>query len=110
MLLACLAASPVAAAPAIDARCDDSSEALLDAATAELNARPASTGDEALEGHLLEQRLDAATRSVFADDEAKATEDAEEAAADAPPAEAGGPAASEQEPSPFRRPMYRRDI
>ena len=57
----------------------------------------------------LERRIEAAARSVFADDEAEEPE-TEEAAAEEPPAEAGGPTVSGQEPSPIRRQMYRRDI
>ena len=109
LLLACLPALPVLAAPIFDARCDESSAPNLEVAVADLNARPASSTEEALQGHLLEQRIEAAARSVFADDEAEETE-TEEAPAESPPAEAGGPTASEQEPSPFRRQMYRRDI
>jgi hypothetical protein len=110
LLLAFLAAPPAIASPGIDTRCDESSEAILDAPPAELSARPVSSGDEDLKGHILEQRLEAATRSVFADDEAEAAEPEEEAAVEAPPAKAGGPTASDPEPATFKRQMYRRDI
>ena len=110
LLLALLAAPPVVAAPDIDTRCDESSESILDASATELSARPASSSDEALEGHVLEQRLEAATRSVFAEDSAESTEVEDTSAPDAPPSKAGVPTASDREPSAFKRQMYRRDI
>ena len=109
-VLAFLSAPAVNAAPTFDTRCDEFSESVLDAPAVELRARPVSSGDESLEGHVLEQRLEAATRSVFAEDKTEATETEEETATDVPPAKAGGPTASDREPSVFRRQMYRRDI
>ena len=109
LLLVCLPALPVLAAPVFDARCPESSAPTLEVPEADLVARPVSSSDEALEGHLLERRIEAAARSVFAEDEAEEPE-TEEAVSEEPPAEAGGPTASGQEPSPFRRQMYRRDI
>ena len=109
-LLTCLTALPVLAAPIFDTRCDDSAETGLDAAVAELHARTVSSSENALEGHLLEQRIEAAARSAFADDEVEETESEDETATETPPAKAGGPTASDREPLPFKRQMYRRDI
>jgi hypothetical protein len=110
LLLAFLSPLPVVAAPVLDTRCDESFDSSLEAVATELNARPASSSDEALEGHLLEQRIEAAARSVFAEDEPEDTEKENETADETPPAKTSGPTASDREPSSFRRQMYRRDI
>lgn len=110
LLFGCLSALPGVAAPGFDARCDESSEPSLEVMATELNARPVSSSEEAVEGHLLEQRIEAAARSVFSDDQTEETESEEETDSDAPPVKAVGPTASDGQPSAFRRQMYRRDI
>jgi len=120
VLLAACFAAPVLAAPDRFA-CSDDRSATLDIASHELaltshevsgddtSESVAATIDSVADDHFLKPGVEAAARKVFAED--KTTQDTEEAASESDElAKARLRRVSDNQPVPFRRQMYRKDI
>ena len=120
VLLAGCFAAPVLAAPDRFA-CSDERSATLDVASHALaltshevsgddtSESVAATIDSVADDHLLKPGVEAAARKVFADD--KTAQDTEETASESDePAKARLRRVSDNQPLPFRRQMYRKDI
>lgn len=109
---AALIAAPVLAAPESDLDCDENTVPALDVSATVLTATPVNNSEELLKSHLLKSRADSAVRAAFADEEAAtdAEEEIAEEPVDAIATKPAVPSASDGEPSPYKRQMYRRDI
>ena len=112
LAVAALVAVPVLAAPGPELRCEDSESALADPTTFELEASPASSGDEDLDNHLLKSDARSAARGAFAGEKSvDVGDDSElEAENEDSPSDGGLHSASESKVLPYKRQMYRRDI
>ncbi len=104
---------PVLAAPGPELRCEDSKPAIAVPTTFELEAAPASSGDDDLTNHLLKPDASSAARGAFADEAASdVVDDAEPETQDDEdaPSDSALHSASELKAQPYKRQMYRRDI
>lgn len=101
---------PAIAAPEPDLFCADDLDATLNVSDTELSATPVNTSIGLLGNHLLKPRVKATAREVFADDDGADSEVAtEESAVDAP-SEPVSNSSTDDQATPFKRQMYRRDI
>lgn len=112
LVLAGLIAAPVLAAPQRDLHCEEDATPNLSLSATDLSATPINGSEELLKDHLLRPRADSAARTAFADEvaEESAEEESAEDPIDAVATKPLVPSASETEPSPYKRQMYRRDI
>ena len=111
LTLAMWAATPALATSDRDIRCDDEQQATLEVSDQALSATPANTSDELLENHLLKPRVDATLREIFNDSEdAPTTDDATQGDVNASDSEPAVRSTSEEDQTPLKRRMYRRDI
>jgi hypothetical protein len=112
LVLTGLIAAPVLAAPERDLQREEDVTPNLSLSATDLTATPVNSSEELLKDHLLRPRADSAARAAFADEvaEESAEEESAEESIDAVATKPLVPSASENEPSPYKRQMYRRDI
>ena len=112
LVLAGLIAAPVLAAPECDLHCEEDATPNLSLSATDFTATPVNSSEELLKDHMLRPRADSAARTAFANKvaEESAEEESGEKSIDTVATKPLVPSASGNEPSPYKRQMYRRDI